>query len=675
MTLNTVILLILSGFAAIALSYFQYFFKAKSKSKANLLLAFLRSIAIFCILALLINPSVIKKSYQVEKPTLIVAVDNSSSINLLSSKAETEATLNTILKNSDLADKFDIKQYQFDKDLNVLDSLNFQGKQTNIAQVGTQLSKIYRNTPIATLLLTDGNQTEGSDFIYAFGSRNKVLPIVLGDTTSVFDLKIDRINANKYAYHKNKFPVEIFVQYNGKKRIESKVSIVRDSKVVSSQQISLSNNKNVEIVNFLLPADKIGLNNYRATISSAETEKNTYNNSKDFLVDVIDQKSEIAIISDINHPDIAAIKRSILNNSQRNISILARKYIKSVENYNLLILYQPTANFKEIINLAAARKLNYLIITGNSTDYNFLNSIQTDLAFKMSNQVEEYLPTINSAFNLFNIKDLKVDHFPPLQMPFGKITASNTVNVLLDSKISNMPTNSPMLGFTDIEGRRAGYFLGEGIWKWRLKSHEASKSFEEFDNFFDKTIQYLISDNSRKSLVVTHENFYNSSDDIIISAQYFDKNYQPDADAKLTMSLEDLKTGKVKLLDFLKTDVDFQVNLNGIAAGSYKLIVKEKNSNATYTSKIEIIDFDIEKQFVNPDYQKLKQLADATSGKVNLSSEVEKAVDQLLKDQSFQSIEKETVKKGALIDWIWLLIIAAFCLSTEWLLRKYYGML
>lgn len=675
MTINTVILLILSGFAAVALSYFQYFFKAKSKSKANLLLAFLRSIAIFCILALLINPSVIKKSYQVEKPALIVAVDNSSSINMLSSKSEAEATLNKILENSDLAKKFEIKQYQFDRDLNILDSLNFQGKQTNISQIGTQLSKVYRNSSIATLLLTDGNQTEGSDYIYLFGNRNKVLPIILGDTTSVFDLKIDRINANKYAYHNNKFPVEIFVNYNGNKRVEAKVSISRNSKVISTQQISLSNSKNVEIVNFLLPADKIGLNNYKATVTSAETEKNNYNNSKDFLVDVIDQKSEIAIISDINHPDIAAIKRSILNNAKRNVAIISPKNFQSAADYNLLILYQPNANFKDLMNLAKARKQNYLVIAGNSSDYNFLNSVQTDLAFKVSNQVEEYLPAVNSSFNLFNTKDLKTDYFPPLQMPYGKITTSNIVTLLLDSKINNLSTGSPMLAFSDIDGQRVGYLLGEGIWKWRLKSHDATKSFEEFDNFFDKTIQYLMSDNSRKSLVVTHENFYNSSDDIIISAQYFDKNYQPDADAKLTMSLQDSKTGKIKLLDFLKNDTDFQVNLNGLSAGNYKLIVKEKNSNATYTSKIEIIEFDIEKQFVNPDYQKLKQLADATSGSIFLSSQVDKALDQLLDDKNFQSIEKESTKKGSLIDWIWLLIIAAFCLSAEWLLRKYYGML
>ena len=57
------------------------------------------------------------------------------------------------------------------------------------------------------------------------------------------------------------------------------------------------------------------------------------------------------------------------------------------------------------------------------------------------------------------------------------------------------------------------------------------------------------------------------------------------------------------------------------------------------------------------------------------SSEINKAIDELVKDQSFQSIEKEKTEKGFLIDWIWLLVIATGCFSAEWLLRKYYGML
>jgi hypothetical protein len=43
------------------------------------------------------------------------------------------------------------------------------------------------------------------------------------------------------------------------------------------------------------PANKIGSIIFKASISSAEKE-NTYNNSKNFAVEVIDQKTKIALV-------------------------------------------------------------------------------------------------------------------------------------------------------------------------------------------------------------------------------------------------------------------------------------------------------------------------------------------------------------------------------------------
>jgi hypothetical protein len=45
-----------------------------------------------------------------------------------------------------------------------------------------------RNNKFPTILLTDGNQTSGNDYIYSF-DETKVFPIVLGDTTKIVDLK------------------------------------------------------------------------------------------------------------------------------------------------------------------------------------------------------------------------------------------------------------------------------------------------------------------------------------------------------------------------------------------------------------------------------------------------------------------------------------------------------
>jgi hypothetical protein len=61
-----------------------------------------------------------------------------------------------------------------------------------------------RNNKFPTILLTDGNQTSGNDYIYSFDETNKVFPIVLGDTTKIVDLK-SQINVNKYAFSKINF--------------------------------------------------------------------------------------------------------------------------------------------------------------------------------------------------------------------------------------------------------------------------------------------------------------------------------------------------------------------------------------------------------------------------------------------------------------------------------------
>ena len=80
MTTNTILLIILSLIVAGSLSFFQYYYKANSKSRLNLLLAFLRFLSLFGVLVLLINPIIKTTKLKIEKPLLIIAVDNSSSI-------------------------------------------------------------------------------------------------------------------------------------------------------------------------------------------------------------------------------------------------------------------------------------------------------------------------------------------------------------------------------------------------------------------------------------------------------------------------------------------------------------------------------------------------------------------------------------------------------------------
>ena len=243
------------------------------------------------------------------------------------------------------------------------------------------------------------------------------------------------------------------------------------------------------------------------------------------------------------------------------------------------------------------------------------------------------------------------------------------------SSIRNIPTNQPLLAFSETQGQRSAYLFGENIWKWRADYYLNKKDFVDFDVFLDKTIQFLASDNARKSLVVNHERFYNSGEAIEITAQYFNKNYELDEKARLTIAVTNTKTKQVKNFDLLRTSNAFQVNLDGLTAGNYKFTVKELNSNASYSGGFEVLDFDIEKQFVNPDWNKLNQLATQTQGKAYLANQTDALVKQLLEDESYKAVQKTIVKKSPLIDWIWLLVLLAASLATEWFVRKYNGLL
>jgi len=675
MTTTSILLLLFSLLIAGGLSYFQYFYKAKNKSKVGWFLAFLRFLSIFGILLLLINPTLTKNTLETVKTPLPIVVDNSSSVSFLNANEKALELYKKIESNSALQEKFEVQLYRFSDDFEPATTLDFKGVQTNIDAVSKNLKSIYKNTIYPTVLISDGNQTSGTDYVYSFDATNKVYPLVIGDTTTFLDFKINQLNVNKYAFHKNKFPVEAFLHYTGTKSITANFIISQGKTVYSQQSIAFSASKKTATVSLLLPADKIGLQLFKATISSKEKEKNQYNNTKNFAVEVLDQKTKIALVSAISHPDLGALKRAIESNVQRKVTIVKPNDIKSLQDYTILILYQPTAEFKTIFETSKAAGINTFIITGNNTDFNFLNQQQDNLDFKMSGQKEEYLSVFDTQFNLFAVENIGFENFPPLQNAFGTVTTKGAISVLLSSKIRTIETNAPLLAFAENQGKRVAYLLGENSWKWRLQTHIDNQSFEKYDLFIDKIVQFLASNNSKKSLVVAHESFYNSGEAIEITAQYFNKNYEFDEKARLTIAVTNTKTKQTTNYDLLKGNNSYKVNLDGLESGSYSFSVKELNSRTTYSSRFEILDFDIEKQFINPDVEKLTQLASQTQGKIYFPDQINGLIKTLLENEDYKAIQKNSVTKTPLIDWIWLLILISILLATEWFVRKYNGLL
>ena len=107
---QTILLIFLAAISALGIAVFQYLKSKKERTKRSFMLALLRFVSIFGILLLLINPKFTNTSYVLEKSNLVLAVDNSQSINYFKSTDEVTAFVASIRENKNIQEKYNISQ-------------------------------------------------------------------------------------------------------------------------------------------------------------------------------------------------------------------------------------------------------------------------------------------------------------------------------------------------------------------------------------------------------------------------------------------------------------------------------------------------------------------------------------------------------------------------------------
>ena len=350
MQLIIILYILIAFLASIAVAYFQYLYKVKTKAKRSTLLFILKSISLFLLLLLIINPKITTTTLENSKPTLSILVDNSKSISFFNEQQNVIDFISELKNNKDLAAKFNFEDFIFSKALAFSDSLSFKGKTTNIHKAISDLNNLNNGKNAPILLLTDGNQTIGSAYEYT-NSAQTIYPIVFGDTVNYKDLKISQVNVNKYSYIKNKFPVEVLLNYDGDENVKTKFVIFNGAKKVFSKNLQFSKSDNSQIITTNLTSVKEGNNYYTATIQKIKGEKNTNNNTKNFSVEVIDEQTKVLLLTSVLHPDIGAIKKAIESNKQRSLDVsVIDKFKGKLTDFQLIILYQPNNLFKSVLN-------------------------------------------------------------------------------------------------------------------------------------------------------------------------------------------------------------------------------------------------------------------------------------------------------------------------------------
>lgn len=677
MTNLTIFYIVLSVLLALFIALFQYKIKSKINKKLSSLLAVLRFVTVFVLLLLLINPKFESISYYNEKPNLVIAVDNSESIAFLNQTENAKNTFNFLKNHPELNERFTIESFKFDGELNPLDSLNFLNKQSNISQTLSGLNDLYRDNNAAFVILTDGNQTYGADYEYISSIKKQpIFPVVLGDTIKYTDLKIQQLNVNRYAFLKNRFPVEVIAVYEGTSTINSQLKITSGNSTIYSENVQFSPENNSKVINTTILADIVGLKTYKVEITPLEDEKNLTNNIQNFAVEVIDEQSNVAIVSEILHPDLGMLKKSIETNEQRSASILnLNDALNQINDFQLFILYQPNSSFKPLFELLNQQDQNSFIIAGTQTDWRALNNFQNYFKQTITNQFENFQTVENINYSNFIIDDLMFNEFPPLRSEFGAVEIKIPHDILLYKVINGFETDEALLATLEINNQRTAILLGEDIWKWRAQSYLNQQSFVAFDNFMGKLVQYLSSNKQRTRLNVDFKSFYSGSDQILITAQFFNKNYEFEPNAQINISLKNKETNEEIKYPLLLNGNKYQVDLSNLPSGDYDFTISEINENISKSGSIKILEYNIEKQFLNPNFAKLNAIANKSEGKIHFVNTVETLVYDLLNDMRFKTVQKSSKNIVPLLDFKYLLGLLALALGLEWFIRKYNGLI
>lgn len=671
MTTQTVLFIVIAGIVAAGLALWQYYL-GKRHPKWRLL-AGLRFVTYFAVFLLLINPKFSQRHYSLEKPTLVLAVDNSQSISLFDQAETVRNSVHRLTSNQNLADRFTIKTYSFGAHFRKTDSFSFEEKQTNISAALAQIQDLYETQTAPTVLITDGNQTFGRDYVFqAKRFTQPLYPVVVGDTTSYADLKIQRLNVNRYSFLHNKFPVEIFVNYQGQSPVTQELTITQNGRVLFRKSLSFTATENAAIIKAKIEAKRVGVQAYKVKVASLDGEKNTANNQRKFAVEVIDQTTNVLLLSAFPHPDIGALKKAIEHNKQRRTTI---QYIGDDDidfgAYQLVVFYQPNKEFKNAFETAKRLGMNTFIITGTATDYSFLNQYQEFFTKKVGGETENYLPVYNANFSQFQFQNIGFDDFPPLVDKFGELQFSSAVHPLLFQSIKGYQLKAPLLATAKHNQRQFGFLFGENIWQWRAKSYRDHESFKPFDEFFGRLIQYLASNKHRNRLTVDFNSFYNTGEAIVFRAHYFDANYRFDPAANIWIELKNSETKQTQRLPFILKEGYYELDLDGIKPGKYKFIVHVKDEKFTREGEFTIIDFNVEEQFLSADASKLRKI---TAAPLYSSSSIPALIQSLLDNPDYKPVQRSNVTRSPLIDWWYLLFIIMASLSTEWFLRKYKGL-
>lgn len=681
----------------LAFSFFiaQFLYKKEQRIGAILkkipfyrfLLIALRTLSIFILLILLLNPLVERTSIKYQAAKSIFLIDGSISMQdafINNDSIDFESIYNILKENTSTQNI----EYKFGKNLDSID-FKFDLNQTDIAHSIEKINEKYKNQNIAGVyLLSDGIHNQGKHPLYQdYNLDAPIITIGLGDTTPKKDIILKDVRHPDICYLNNDFEIKIDIE-----SIEIEEPFVLNINRVENNKVQRIDNKLIDPkqskdISIVISPLKEGLEEYQISIPLLKNESNVKNNNKTFFVEIIDGKQNILVTAARISPDIKAINAVIEKNENFSYDYIDFERLDNIDKpYDLIVLMAAGANplkLKKLLQQINKQKIPTLFLIDNSKTLSNINAASRNGQYPNFNNItfdnasiNDVRAKVNENFTPFQLSQNTVQtlHELPTIEGFSSLNMQlNSNQILLHQKIGKVNTNLPLLYFDFQQTPKLGVLLGSQIWKWRLADYSINGHQDASNELLWQTLQYLANkSDKRKFTAKTNKKIYNANEEILIKAKLYNENFDLITDEKIEFELINEKE-EVFNFQFTPSQGEYNLNLEGFAEGKYKFKAACNNySYAQYEGNFYINAYNLEKLNTIADHQLLRSIAAKNNGKY-FSLKDWKTIVEYQSDMEKNKLAYKSIQKTPLIKFLWIYFILLVTLASEWIIRKLLG--
>ncbi len=652
----------------------------------TILLATLRFLTFTIIAFLLLSPLVKTTGSTIEKPTLVIGIDNSASMVASPDSSFLRGKLPEFYEKlkSGLGKSYDLKFYTFGQQVIESENTNFKESRSDIASFISSMNADFYNRNLgAMILLSDGIYNSGENPLYPLhSSMYPVFTVKLGDSVAKRDLIIREVTHNRYAYKGNRFPIEVKVHALEAARESTKLFVFSDGKEVFSRKIDITSANQVFTIPLFVEAGEPGLKKFTITLDGITDEINTANNKREIFVEVKEMRQKIAIVAASPHPDLAAIKRALENSNNYEADLsMVDNFTGKTEDYSLFVLHQlPSSNNQSVrlVNELIQKKIPVLFILGGQSDLSRFNQFKAGIALSGFNKSSnEALPALNKDFPLFIITKQMEELFavlPPLISPFANYQLSNATYILAYQKIGQITTKMPLIAYGQTAEARYGFIAGDGIWKWRMQDFVENANQAIFDDFINKSVQYLSQPDEKGKFRVYWNNYYAEYDPVEFSARLYNEADEPitGPEVKMLITNED---GKEYSYSFSTNEEVYQLSIGTLPAGLYSFRAETDPGTGILikTGNFVVNPLNLEDINTVADHRLLNAMADETGGTSFMPGDIDNLIELIKNRDDIKPVVYSKKRYTDLVDFFPLLLLLILMMSIEWFLRKFHG--